>query len=193
MEIRDRIKELRRVKASDLKPNPKNWRGHGDTQRNALSGVLEEIGYAGAIVAYEGEGGGLTIIDGHLRADISGEETVPVLVLDVDEKEADLLLATLDPLTGLATEDEEALHELIEGIHTDNDEVEALLDLIDEYEPEDAVTIKNVPIDRPPAMTWVLIGIPTVNYNAVSEQVDAIAQVHQSIVEVSVGDETPED
>jgi hypothetical protein len=28
MKIKDRIKDFRRVKASELKPNPKNWRKH---------------------------------------------------------------------------------------------------------------------------------------------------------------------
>jgi hypothetical protein len=51
--IRDRIKSLRRVKASDLKPNPRNWRQHPDTQRTALSAVLEEVGYADALLARE--------------------------------------------------------------------------------------------------------------------------------------------
>jgi hypothetical protein len=30
--IRDRIIELRRVRAGDLLPNPKNWRRHPDVQ-----------------------------------------------------------------------------------------------------------------------------------------------------------------
>jgi hypothetical protein len=34
MHIRDRIKELRRVRADDLKPHPKNWRVHPDAQKN---------------------------------------------------------------------------------------------------------------------------------------------------------------
>src|SRR5262245_6791023 len=50
MNIRDRITELRRVKASELRPNPKNWRTHPDAQRNALRGVLSEIGYADALL-----------------------------------------------------------------------------------------------------------------------------------------------
>jgi hypothetical protein len=33
MMIRDRIKELRRVRASELKPHPKNWRTHPAAQR----------------------------------------------------------------------------------------------------------------------------------------------------------------
>jgi hypothetical protein len=46
MHIRDRIKELRRVRAGDLKPHPKNWRVHSESQWNALRGLLAEIGYA---------------------------------------------------------------------------------------------------------------------------------------------------
>jgi len=48
MQIRDRIKELRRVKASELKPSPRNWRSHPQGQQDALRGVLAEIGYASA-------------------------------------------------------------------------------------------------------------------------------------------------
>ena len=46
MQIRDRIKELRRVPASELLPNPKNWRTHPVAQQDALRGVLAEIGRA---------------------------------------------------------------------------------------------------------------------------------------------------
>ncbi len=51
MEIRDRIKELRRVKAKDLIPNSKNWRVHPKAQAAALQGLLSEIGYADVCVA----------------------------------------------------------------------------------------------------------------------------------------------
>lgn len=46
LKIRDRIKELRRVKAGDLKPDSRNWRKHPKAQMDALRGVLEEIGIA---------------------------------------------------------------------------------------------------------------------------------------------------
>lgn len=42
--IRDRIRELRRVRAGDLLPNPKNWRTHPKAQREALQGLLAEPG-----------------------------------------------------------------------------------------------------------------------------------------------------
>jgi len=53
VQIRDRIKELRRVPASELLPNPKNWRTHPVAQQDALRGVLAEVGYADALIARE--------------------------------------------------------------------------------------------------------------------------------------------
>ena len=100
--MRDRIKELRRVKAAQLKPHPLNWRTHGPQQRAAMSGVLAEIGYADALLARELDDGSLELIDGHLRAEITPDDEVPVLVLDVTAAEAAKLLATLDPLAALA-------------------------------------------------------------------------------------------
>ena len=102
MQIRDRIKELRRVPASTLRANPHNWRTHPKTQQDALRGLLAEVGYADALLARELPDGSLMLIDGHLRAETTPDMDVPVLVLDVTEAEADLLLATVDPLAGLA-------------------------------------------------------------------------------------------
>ena len=69
MQIRDRIKGLRRLRAGDLKPHPKNWRSHPDSQKNALRGLLAEIGYADTLLTRELSDGGLHFIDGHLRAE----------------------------------------------------------------------------------------------------------------------------
>jgi hypothetical protein len=41
MKIRDRIKELRRVPARKLLPNPKNWRVHPPAQQQALKALLQ--------------------------------------------------------------------------------------------------------------------------------------------------------
>ena len=45
MQIRDRIVELRRVRAKDLIPHPRNWRTHPKRQQEALRGILAEVGY----------------------------------------------------------------------------------------------------------------------------------------------------
>jgi hypothetical protein len=66
MAIRDRIKELRRVRARDLLANPKNWRVHPKAQTAALRGLFSEIGYAEALLARELPDGRLQLIDGPL-------------------------------------------------------------------------------------------------------------------------------
>ena len=93
IQIRDRILGLIRIRARDLVPNKKNWRRHPQAQ--ALRGLLGEIGYADVIIVRELPNGKYEIIDGHLRAEITPDAMVPVIVLDVTEEEADKLLLTL--------------------------------------------------------------------------------------------------
>lgn len=128
MQIRDRIKEFRRVKASQLRPHPKNWRTHPPAQQDALRGVLAEIGYAGALLARELPDGSLELIDGHLRAETTPDAEVPVLVLDLDDGEAAKLLVLHDPLAGMAGANNDVLAELLGQVETENDAVQALLD-----------------------------------------------------------------
>lgn len=128
MLIRDRIRELRRVPANQLRPNPKNWRTHPTEQLDALKGVLAEVGFAGASLARELDDGSLMLIDGHARAEVSGDAMVPVLILDVTESEADKILATFDTLGGLATTDVERLDALLQSVSTESAAVEAMLD-----------------------------------------------------------------
>ena len=123
MNIRNRVKELRYVPASQLQPNPKNWRTHPEGQQNALRGILAEVGIAGAVLAYETPEGGLKLIDGHLRAETLGNADVPVLVLDVNEAEADKLLATIDPLGAMAEADADKLRELLEEVETASEDL----------------------------------------------------------------------
>ena len=87
MTIRDRIIDFRRVKASELVPNPANWREHPKAQVGALRGVLGEIGFADAVLARE-VNGHLELIDGHCRRELTLDMDVPVLVTDLDEAEA---------------------------------------------------------------------------------------------------------
>ncbi len=128
-DIRDRITELRRVPASSLRANPKNWRQHPKAQQQAMAGILREIGYADALLARETPDG-LELIDGHLRAETTPDAMVPVLILDVTEDEADKILLTLDPLAAMATANKDALQALLESVHTTDDDVQALLDSV---------------------------------------------------------------
>lgn len=127
MKIRDRIKELRRVKASELHPNPKNWRTHPKQQLDALRGILAEVGFAGAELARELPDGSLQLIDGHARAEIAGDAEIPVLVLDVTESEADKILVTFDPLGAMAEADASKLTDLLSEVQTGS---QALADML---------------------------------------------------------------
>jgi DNA modification methylase len=129
VQIRDRIKELRRAKARDLVSNPKNWRRHPRAQAEALRGLLADIGYADALLARELPDGWLMLIDGHLRAEVTPDTEVPVLVLDVTEAEADKLLLTLDPLAAMAEPDSRQIQRLLETVRTDNEAVDHLIRL----------------------------------------------------------------
>ena len=120
--LRSRVRSLRHVRASELRANPKNWRQHPASQRSALMAVLAEIGFADVVLVRE-TAEGLELIDGHLRADIAGDTKIPVVVLDLDEREADLLLATLDPLAGMADTDGAALEALLASVALDTDDL----------------------------------------------------------------------
>lgn len=128
MQIRDRIRELRRVPARSLVPHPKNWRTHPDRQRDALKGILAEIGYADALLARELPDGSLQLIDGHLRAETTPDREVPVLVLDLDEAEAEKLLALLDPLASLAGTNRDLLADIVSHLETKSETVQKMLD-----------------------------------------------------------------
>ena len=136
MQIRDRIKELRRVSAADLRPNPRNWRTHPAEQQDALRGLLAEVGYAGALLARELDDGTLMLIDGHLRAETTPDSVVPVLVLDVDEQEADKILLTHDPLAAMATVSDENLQQLLAEVQTENEAVRTMLDTLASTAPD---------------------------------------------------------
>jgi DNA modification methylase len=127
MKIRDRIKEFRRVPASELRPNPANWRTHPEAQQNALRGVLAEVGIAAAVIARELPDGTLELIDGHLRTDVLPGEMIPTLVLDVDEAEAAKLLATFDPLGKMAEADPARLDALLREIDTGSEALQEML------------------------------------------------------------------
>lgn len=117
--IRDRVRELRRVPARELKANPRNWRRHPSGQRSALAGLLAQVGYATALVARELDDGTLELIDGHLRAETTPEAVVPVLIVDVTEAEAAALLASLDPLSAMAERDAPQWSALLADLETE--------------------------------------------------------------------------
>jgi DNA modification methylase len=153
MNIRNRVKALRTVKASELAPNPKNWRTHPKAQQDALRGILAEVGYADALLARELPDGSLMLVDGHLRAETTPDQEVPVLVLDINEAEADKLLLSLDPLAALAETNAQALDALLREVDTGSEGLQQMYaDLAEAAElyQEDAKEVVEDEVPEPP-------------------------------------------
>lgn len=128
MDVVNRVTGLEYIKGSELRPHPKNPRNHPDGQIKALEGALSQIGIADALVVYRAGDGVMTLIDGHCRGEHWADLEWPCIVLDVTDEEADFILATLDPLTGLAGIDEEKMRELLESVQFEcTDLLEALM------------------------------------------------------------------
>lgn len=131
MKLKDRIKGLERIRASELLPNPKNWRTHPREQRDALRGVLAEVGIADALLVRRTKDG-YQILDGHCRAEEAPDVEWPCLVVDLSDSEADKLLATHDPIGAMADADADTLRELLAGVESKNEAVRELLATLEE-------------------------------------------------------------
>jgi len=111
-----------------LLANPRNWRIHPKAQQDALAGVLSEVGWVQDIIVNQQTG---HVVDGHLRVSLAisqGEEKVPVLYVDLSEAEEALVLATLDPLAGMAVAAKDALADLLADVTPQSDAVRAMLE-----------------------------------------------------------------
>ena len=119
--MKDRILELRRVRADELQADPRNWRLHDSTkQLRALQEMIERIGIIAPLIARETPEG-LRLIDGHLRATLNPSAMVPVLVVDLSEAEAGEAILTYDPIGALARADEAAYMSLLQDSELDAD------------------------------------------------------------------------
>jgi hypothetical protein len=152
---RNRIKEHRQVRAGDLVPHEHNWRRHPVEQREALEAILDEVGFARSLLAYELPDGRLKLIDGHLRADLDSDALVTVEVLDVGDEEARKLLLTIDPLAALAQADQAALDALRQVTETDQAVLEELWQTLGEAARQTSEQLAAEP--PPPPQFLVLI------------------------------------
>lgn len=125
---RNRIVGMGEEKPDQLLANVANWRIHPKNQQDALSGVLNQVGWVTGVIVNRRTG---FVVDGHLRAALSisrNEPTVPVIYVDLSEEEEALILATLDPISAMAGRDSDALNELLKGIEVDDAAIQSLLD-----------------------------------------------------------------
>jgi DNA modification methylase len=111
-----------------LLPHPKNWRKHPKAQVAALEGVLTEVGWVQDTVVSRRTG---RLLDGHARVELAlqrREPRVPVVYVDVSEEEEALVLASLDPISAMATTDPAKLAELLGTAKANSEALKALLE-----------------------------------------------------------------
>jgi hypothetical protein len=153
VKYRDRILGTVRVRGDRLLPHPKNWRVHPENQRDAMRGVLADLGVARSLTGvpanpkalaevrametqverdawlrrFEAGAGDILLLDGHLRAEEIRDQPLPVELLDLDEREQAELLATFDPIGDLATADRAKFVDLANDFNSTNPAVQALV------------------------------------------------------------------
>ena len=127
--IRNRIIAHSDEDPKTLKANPLNFRRHPGAQRAALRGSMEQLGWVKAVLVNKTTG---LIIDGHARVEeaIKSKTNVPVDWVELTPEEERLALAILDPITEMATRDDEMLGQLLLNLEAKDDGVNALLETL---------------------------------------------------------------
>ena len=140
---------------AQLLANPANWRRHPVSQREALRGSLDTVGWVQQVLVNTVTG---HVVDGHARVEEAlsrGEPSVPVLYVELSEDEERLVLATLDPIGAMAEADQAALDALLADLAVDEPGLAALLaDLAGEppraglTDPDEAPSLAEEPYVR---------------------------------------------
>ena len=113
---RSRIVAYGEESPEQLLGNPFNFRVHNALQENALSGVLQQVGIVQNVLVNKTTG---HMIDGHLRTAMAisnGQPKVPITYVELTEEEEKLILATFDPLSAMAGQDEDIFKSLVDGM-----------------------------------------------------------------------------
>lgn len=127
-EIRNRIIEVRKVRFGDIADDPRNPKNHPPAQREALRGAIREIGFASVPLARHSElTGKLTWADGHMRGSELADYVGDVAILDINDAEAALMLATFDPLAAMAETNAERLRDVLAEVRTGEAALQAML------------------------------------------------------------------
>jgi hypothetical protein len=117
--FRNRIVGEGEESPEQLLANPRNWRIHPREQQEALSDILERVGWVQRVTINQRTG---YVLDGHLRVSLAisrDESTIPVQYVDLSESEEAEMLAVLDPLTSMVAPDKSSLADLLQEVKAD--------------------------------------------------------------------------
>ena len=132
---KNRITQYGEQPANQFLAHELNARRHPAKQRDALRGSLDAVGWVAPVIVSARSG---KILDGHARVEeaLSKDEhsLVPFVEVDVSENEERTILATFDPITGLATYEREALDALLREVDTGEAALQEMLSELAERE-----------------------------------------------------------
>ncbi len=159
--------------ASQFMANPANWRVHGQAQRDAMRGALNEVGWVQRVIVNRQTG---YLVDGHERvwqALQNGDAEVPYVEVDLAPEEEAYVLATLDPIGAMAAADSAQLADLLKEVQSSEAGVQAMLESL-------AAKVGIIPPNDPMA-EWQ--GMPEF------EQEDAFGAIHTIKVHFATDDD----
>lgn len=106
---------LEYIPAEQLNDNPANWRLHPKDQLEAIDTLLDEVGWAGALLYNEAT---KRLLDGHGRKQIALKKggLVPVLIGSWTTEQENKILATYDAVGDMAETDHDALEKLLGNV-----------------------------------------------------------------------------
>ena len=159
MSLNVRNKGIRKIRVADIEDHDMNFRTHPESQRAALSGTINEIGWYGYPDCYETKDGNVRLIDGHLRKSLlvqqyGADAEIEVNITDFNEDEAKKAMLTHDPLAAMAEADAAKLDALLREVQTGDEALSKMLaDLAEEaglYQAENAAEIVDDEVPEPP-------------------------------------------
>lgn len=115
---RNRIIGYEEVTPEQLEANPANPKIHDQTQQDAMTALLDDVGFVVPIIVNKPT---MRIVDGHMRVGLvaaRGAGMIPVAYVDLTPEEEQEILALLDPIGRLAGYDGDALAAVLAGLST---------------------------------------------------------------------------
>ncbi len=179
------------VPIAELAADPTNARVHGEANLRAIAGSLKRFGQRKPLVANRTTGQ-LEAGHGTLAAAVRlGWSQLAVVWVEDDPTTARGFALADNHTAALAGWDDEKLETLLAETRRDTPELfdDLLLDeLAGGTAPGGGVELKPLAVQKPPAMTWVLVGVPTVRFDQVAATVEELAALDGVIVETTVAD-----
>ncbi len=169
-----------------LKPNPRNPNKHPEAQVLLFVKILKANGWRRPIVVSRRSG---FVTKGHgalLAAEAGKLEMVPVTYQDYPSDAAELEdLVADNELARLAVTEESTLREILKDLQTAGEDLE-LTGILKKL--EDKPTLKEIELKAPPAMAWILVGVPLVKFAKVNAVIEGLAKDPDVFCETCVSD-----